>query len=351
MQSVVPDASAGALLPARHTSQSPTAIARHPESLRCWVSASAYAGWMGSAAMDGYVEAFLARCLAARPPGDAMIDEPGIHGLMPDKDDGRARLLITDDRARDRLSTLLGGTRAGMITVCAAAAQCAELLETVAGWRAGTATAMICRDLQTVQAPRLPSGLTLRPVRRLANDPPGGVPLTQAVAAACRADLESSDARALAEHLRSLPRAFALWAAVDDGDSVRGTSGSAGFGATASVIFVNTDPDWRHRGIARAMTAIALRAARNAHHRAGASASHRFYAAQRAGARYAGLDASVSGRALYLSLGLRRHRWSGVFVHQLDLATRSDCPAARSLTDSRAPLPGALHRSRRHPRS
>lgn len=231
------------------------------------------------------MEAFLARCLAARPSGDAMIDEPGIHGLVPDNDDGRIRLLITDDRARDRLSRLLGDTRAGMITVCAGAMQCAGLLDTAAGWRAATATAMICRDLQTVPAPPLPSELTLRPVRRLANDPPGGVPLAQAVVAACRADPQSSDARALAEHLRSLPRAFALWAAVDDGDTVRGTSGSAGFGAMASVIFVNTDPDWRQRGIARAMTAIALRAA------------------QRAGARYAGLDASVAGRELYLSLG------------------------------------------------
>ena len=70
---------------------------------------------------------------------------------------------------------------------------------------------MICRDLQTVPAPPLPSELTLRPVRRLAIDPPGGVPLAQAVVAACRAE-QSSDARALAEHLRSLPRAFALWA-------------------------------------------------------------------------------------------------------------------------------------------
>jgi ribosomal protein S18 acetylase RimI-like enzyme len=51
------------------------------------------------------------------------------------------------------------------------------------------------------------------------------------------------------------------------------------------VIFVNTDRDWRRRGIARAMTATALRAA------------------QDAGARHAGLDASKAGRELYLSLG------------------------------------------------
>ena len=141
------------------------------------------------------------------------------------------------------------------------------------------------RDLQTVRARPLPSGLTLRPVRRLASDPPGGVPLTEAAAAACRADPGNTDARALGDHLRSLPRAFALWVAIDNRDTVRGTSASAAFGAMASVIFVNTDPGWRRRGVARVMTAIALRAA------------------QRAGARYAGLDASDAGRELYLSLG------------------------------------------------
>ena len=240
---------------------------------------------MSALALDVYVQAFLARCLAARPSGDGLIDEPGIHGLLPDADDGRTRVLITDDRARDRLSTLLGDARAGMITVCAAAVQCGEILEADPAWRAGTATAMICRDLQTVRARPLPSELTLRPVQRLASDPPGGVPLAEAAAAACRADPASTDARALGDHLRSLPRAFALWVAVDHGDTVRGTSGSAAFGATASVIFVNTDPTWRRRGVARVMTAIALRAAEGA------------------GARYAGLDASDAGKDLYLSLG------------------------------------------------
>ena len=79
--------------------------------------------------------------------------------------------------------------------------------------------------------------------------------------------------------------AFTLWVAVDHGGTVRATSGSAAFGTVATVIFVNTDPGWRRRGIAQAMTAIALRAA------------------ERTGARQAGLDASDAGRALYLALG------------------------------------------------
>src|ERR1700759_5199576 len=97
-------------------------------------------------------------------------------------------------------------------------------------------------------------------------------------------------ARALVEHLRSLPRAFGLWAAVDEGGGVRATSGSGAFQTTANVIFVNTDPGWRRRGIAQAMTAFALRAARQA------------------GARCAGIDASDAGRELLPSAGVReRH--------------------------------------------
>jgi GNAT superfamily N-acetyltransferase len=240
---------------------------------------------MDSPALEVYVESFLARCAATQPPGQATLVEPGIYGLLPPDHGGRLRLLVTDDRARERLSTTVADVRAGMITVCAAAAQCSAMLATDPAWRAGTATAMICRDLRTVPAPGLPTGLTLRPVRRRREDPAEGVPLTQAVNAACRADPENTDPRALADHLRSLPRAFGLWVAVDDHATVRGTAGSAAFGATGSVIFVNTDPDWRRRGIARAMTAIALRTARQA------------------GARHAGLDASNAGKELYLKLG------------------------------------------------
>jgi hypothetical protein len=53
----------------------------------------------------------------------------------------------THDRACDRLATLMGDTRAGMITVGAAAVQCVAILDGEPGWRAGAATAMICRNL------------------------------------------------------------------------------------------------------------------------------------------------------------------------------------------------------------
>jgi GNAT superfamily N-acetyltransferase len=240
---------------------------------------------MGYAALDVYVRAFLARCVAMLSPGRAILDEPGIHGVLPYRRDGDTRLLVTDDRARDLLPMLAANAQSGMITVCAAALQCAALLSGNPAWRPGAATAMISRDLQAVPTVALPCGLTLRPVRRLADDHPAGVPLTQAVAAATRADPGITDRQALTDHLRSLPRVFGLWAAVDAAGVVRATSGSATFEATASVIFVNTDPDWRRRGIARAMTATALRTA------------------QQAGARHAGIDASDAGRELYLRLG------------------------------------------------
>ncbi|HEY1716555.1 MAG TPA: GNAT family N-acetyltransferase [Solirubrobacteraceae bacterium] len=240
---------------------------------------------MGSATLDVYLAAFLARCVAMSRSAQPLLDEAGIHGLLPCGRDRQIRLLVTDDRARDQLPTLIGDARGGMVTVCSPAVQCTALLAGNSAWLSETATAMICRDLQQVSAGGLPCGLTLRPVRRLADDAPRGVPLEQAVEAASRADPRITDPQALADHLQSLPRAFSLWAAVDDGGVVRATSGSAAFQTTASVIFVNTDPDWRRRGIARAMTATALDGARQA------------------GARSAGIDASEAGRELYLRLG------------------------------------------------
>ena len=116
---------------------------------------------MRSASLDAYVAAFLARCDATRRPGQAKIDEPGVHGLLPTSDDPHARLLVTDDRAHDVLSALLIDARAGIINVCAAAGHCASLLATQVAWRRGMAMAMVCRDLHTVPTVRLRSQLTL----------------------------------------------------------------------------------------------------------------------------------------------------------------------------------------------
>jgi ribosomal protein S18 acetylase RimI-like enzyme len=153
-------------------------------------------------------------------------------------------------------------------------------------WTSDTVTAMVCRELQTVPTLCLPSELALRPVQRLAHDDPGCVALENAVAAAMSAAAAVGDApEVFADHLRSLPSTFRLFAAVDRDGTVRATSGSGVFGQHATVIFVNTDPGWRGLGIGQAMTAQALRAA------------------QRSGARQACLDASTAASSIYRRLG------------------------------------------------
>jgi predicted GNAT family acetyltransferase len=88
-----------------------------------------------------------------------------------------------------------------------------------------------------------------------------------------------------ADYLRYLAPTYRLFAAVDGAAKVRATAGSGVFGQYATVIFVNTDPAWRRRGIGQAMTAHALRAA------------------QLQGAKQACLDASPTGRSIYHRLG------------------------------------------------
>jgi GNAT superfamily N-acetyltransferase len=145
---------------------------------------------------------------------------------------------------------------------------------------------MVCRDLRTVPVVPLPDDLILRPVRRQSSDAPDGVPLREAAAIAMRADPTiRGDPDAFADYLRSLAPAFRLIAAVDTSGAVRATAGSGVFGIYASVIFVDTDPRWRGRGVGTAMTSTALHAARAS------------------GATTACLDASDAGLGIYRRLG------------------------------------------------
>jgi GNAT superfamily N-acetyltransferase len=235
-------------------------------------------------ALDVYVAAFVARCDALRSAGQPVVDEPGVVGLRPSAEHPVARLLITDDRAHDAVAAMLPHAKAGSINVLAAASRCAELVRAL-DWRTEETTALGLRDLRMLPDVPPPDGLNVRPVRRLPDDPPDGVPLEDAVAAAVAAFPAIGDPKAFADHLREWPPSTRLFAATDAEGVVRATSGSGTFGATASVMFVNTDAGWRGRGIARAMTAVAL------------------YAAGEQGARHAALDATAAGVSIYRRLG------------------------------------------------
>jgi ribosomal protein S18 acetylase RimI-like enzyme len=234
---------------------------------------------------DAYAAAFKARCAAADGPGTQRVDGLGIHGLVPVDGASPTQLLVLDDRAFDVLAAVLPLASAGTVRVYEAAGRCAELLRRDPTWTPKAVTAMVCRDLRTVPDPSLPTGLTLRPVCRVPEDPPDGVPLTDAVAAAGRAAPGEVSTAALVTHLTSLPEGPRLFAAVDGDDTVRGTSGSRTFRSEAYVFFVNTDPGWRRRGVGLSMTAAALRSAVTA------------------GATRASLDASGPGISLYRRLG------------------------------------------------
>jgi len=250
------------------------------------VQRSLYRAPVQADAIDTYVAAFRARCDFLRRPVRPEIEEPGVQGLLPGGDDPLARLLVTDDRAYDLLAALLPDLRAGMIAIVTTATRCLRLVTSNPAWTANTVTAMVCRDIGKVPVSPLPKELSLRPVRRLAGDEPAGVPLEDAVAAAMSADPRINDEpRAFADYLRSLPPTFRLFAAVESNDAVRATSGSGVFGTYANVMFVNTHRDWRRRGIGRAMTGAALRAARDS------------------GATQACLDATAEARAIYARLG------------------------------------------------
>ena len=241
---------------------------------------------MPDPAPDAYAAAFDARCAAAEGPGTQRVYGRGIHGLVSVDGESPTQLLVLDDRALDALSAVLPLASAGTVRVHEAAGRCAELLRRDRTWNAKAVTAMVCRDLHTVPDPLLPPGLTLRPVCRGPEDPPDGVPLREAVAAAARAAPAGEvTTTALLTYLTSLPEGPRLFAAVDDDGTVRGTSGSRTFLSEAYVFFVNTDPGWRRRGVGLSMTAAALRSAAES------------------GATSASLDASGPGVHLYRRLG------------------------------------------------
>jgi ribosomal protein S18 acetylase RimI-like enzyme len=199
----------------------------------------------------------------------------------------------------------------GEVSAFERASFCNEFLRGQSGWKADRpATAMVLRTVQVGADATLPNGLVLRPVNRLGSGAPNAVPLQEAVAVAVASDPGITEpADEFAGFLMRLPSSVRLFAAVDDTGVARATSGFDVFGEYARVFFVNTEPGWRHRGIGRAMTVEALRAAAFS------------------GARRAVLNATDDGASVYLRIGFepagRLTRYTrGVEPHTVNLHSR-----------------------------
>jgi hypothetical protein len=108
-----------------------------------------------------------ARALLGRYEGD----DKQVH--RPDRCPSFKRVLVLGDRAFDVLSTVLPMLSGGTVRVHDAARRCADLMGRDRTWTPSAVTAMVCRDLRVVPEPSLPAGLTLRPVRRVLEDPMG----------------------------------------------------------------------------------------------------------------------------------------------------------------------------------
>jgi ribosomal protein S18 acetylase RimI-like enzyme len=202
--------------------------------------------------------------------------------------DEAVRLLVVDDRAYARVASEVRPERHGVVSVFETAPTCDEFMRGSRGWRAERpSTAMVRRDLHVLPAVALPDGLELRPVSRVASETSAAVALGDAVAVALASDpgITESAAGEFARFLSSLGPSTRLFAAVDEAGVARATAGHEVFGEYVHVFFVNTEPDWRRRGIASAMTVQALAAAASA------------------GARRAVLDATDTGISVYLRLG------------------------------------------------
>jgi ribosomal protein S18 acetylase RimI-like enzyme len=196
------------------------------------------------------------------------------------------QLLLTDDRALDFLQQRIDDLARTDLFVLGGAPRCRAFVEGLGGFLEH-GSAMVCTDLAAVPRPPLPDGLVVRDVRRTGADPVDGVPLEDACAAMLRADPSLPlTVDAFADYLRTQPPPTArLFAACDPTGTVRATSGSFVLGTDGRVIFVGTDPEWQGRGVALAMTAIAV------------------HAAAEGGAEVFCLDATDAGKSIYLRLG------------------------------------------------
>jgi len=244
---------------------------------------------MPPSGFEFYRGSFARRTAATMNADLTTVDQPGVCGIYGTAEHPGGRVLITDDRAAPLVEAMMPNLYPRVVNVFHEAVRCTDLVRQSARWQSGEpATAMVCRDLSRVPPPTaMPDGLWLRCVRRVPSDPDDGVTLERAAQACLDADPQMAGVSlpGFLDYLRSLPPTTRLLAAVDGQDVVRATAGCSAQDGDASAFFVNTDPRWRGRGVATAMTASALAWGYGS------------------GARTASLDASPAGLSIYLWLG------------------------------------------------
>jgi GNAT superfamily N-acetyltransferase len=240
---------------------------------------------MAETALAAYIDAFVRR-VRTTGADDTVIDDPGLVGARLAGGE-RLSLLVTDDRALERLGALLGTAQRGVIRVLPAAERVEKLLDEERRWSTKQVTAMVCDDIVRIPSVSLPGDLALAEIAIGPGSPSDHVDLIAATTLAVDADPAAAGVSAaqMAADFREMRPAPGLFAAVDVLGAVRATGGFRVCGPDASVFFVNTQRGWRRRGVGRAMTATAL---------------HR---ARLDGAVRACLDASEAGVSIYRSLG------------------------------------------------
>jgi GNAT superfamily N-acetyltransferase len=247
-----------------------------------------------SAGLAAYIDAFRKRADVMAEAGATPIDEPGIYGYDAAQ---HGRLLVFDDRAAPFLAERLPDLTAGFVSVLDAAPECRALFDAADQFHLDeVAAAMVRPDLVGLPEPTFPEGLA---VVRVTERSPRGLELDAAIAACLAYDQHESPGDPtpfIRRSLLALPHGCVL-AAVDRDGRIRATSAAGHFDGDALVLFVTTDPELRGRGIATAMTAAALSAARAA------------------GAVRACLDGSEMGEPIYRRLGFRTVARNSRFFH------------------------------------
>lgn len=217
-----------------------------------------------------------------------VVQEDGLIAAVSAADPSRGALILSAAVPESRLDAALARGRPQWFALLPPAEPLADAVAR-RGWdEHELRTAMALPDLEHLAVPEMPAGVEVQPVaiRQGAT----GFPLQEAIQLAFTytesTPPATRDLEIEAQLLGQLT-GIRFFAAVAHDGSLVGTAGSRVVGGSALVASVATHPASRGRGIATAMTAVALRAAADA------------------GATEAYLDATEAAVGIYRRLGFR----------------------------------------------